>query len=84
MIDLNFVKQGGYIAIEVKDNGGGLVRSTEPESHTSLSSTIIKERMELFNRSLKNKIQLVLGEIKNDKGEIAGTKVELKVPFSYI
>lgn len=84
VIDLNFVKQDGYISIEVKDNGGGLVRSTEPESHTSLSSTIIKERMELFNQSLKNKIQLVLGEIKNDKGEIAGTKVELKVPFSYV
>lgn len=84
VIDLSFVKQDGYISIEVKDNGGGLVHNSEPDSHTSLSSTIIKERMELFNQSLKNKIQLVLGEIKNDKGEIAGTKVELKVPFSYI
>lgn len=84
VIDLNFVKQDGYISIEVKDNGGGLVSSPEVESHTSLSSTIIRERMELFNQSLKNKIQLVLGEIKNDNGEIAGTKVELKVPFSYV
>lgn len=84
-IDLNFVKQDGYISIAVKDNGGGLVLSQhKSESHNSLSTAIIKERMELFNQSLKNKIQLVLGEIKNEKGEIAGTKVELKVPFSYI
>ena len=78
------VSEDGYIAIEVKDNGGGLAKNIQPETHNSLSSTIIKERMELFNQSLKNKIQLVLGEIKNEKGEIAGTKVELKVPFSYI
>ena len=54
------------------------------KDHNSLSTTIIKERMELFNKSLKNKIQLLLGDYKNDQGEIQGTKVELKVPFSYI
>jgi len=40
--------------------------------------------MELFNKSLKNKIELLLGDYSNDQGEILGTKVELRVPFGYI
>jgi tetratricopeptide (TPR) repeat protein len=85
LIELNFVKNGEYISIEIKDNGEGLVRTEQNiDDHTSLSTTIIKERMELFNKSLKNKIQLLLGDYKNEQGEIQGTKVELKVPFSHV
>ncbi len=83
-IDLNFVKEESYIAIEVEDNGGGFAKKGHDAEHQSLSSTIIKERMELFNRTLKNKIRLVLKEITNDEGQVEGTKAELKVPFSYI
>ena len=82
-IELDFVKEASYIAIEVRDNGGGFVKKASGNGHTSLSSQIIQERMDLFNRTLKNKIRLVLEEIKNERGEIKGTKVELKVPFSY-
>ncbi len=82
-IELDFVKEDRYIAIEVRDNGGGFVKKGHDNGRTSLSSKIIQERMDLFNRTLKNKIQLVLEEIKNEHGEIKGTKVELKVPFSY-
>jgi len=84
LIELNFVKNGEYISIEIKDNGEGLSKSQATVNHTSLSTTIIRERMELFNKSLKNKIQLLLGDYSNDQGEILGTKVELKVPFSYL
>ncbi|MFT7033852.1 MAG: tetratricopeptide (TPR) repeat protein [Cyclobacteriaceae bacterium] len=81
LIDLKFKKDGDYIAIEVKDNGGGLI-SNKNSDRNSLSSTIIKERMELFNRSLKRKIRLVIQNLKNEEGEVNGTIVELKVPFS--
>jgi LytS/YehU family sensor histidine kinase len=85
LIELSIAKEGDYISIAIKDNGGGISTSTQKAGeHTSLSTTIIKERMELFNKSLKNKIQLILGDYANDKGEILGTKVELKVPFSYL
>ncbi|MEQ9402515.1 MAG: histidine kinase [Cyclobacteriaceae bacterium] len=83
-ITLSFEKQGEYISINVTDNGKGLGSKEKSTDHTSLSTTIIKERMEQFNKTLKSKIQLVLSEISNDNGEIEGTKVELKVPFSYI
>lgn len=84
LIELSFIKSGDYISIEIKDNGEGLSKSEVTENHTSLSTTIIRERMELFNKSLKNKIQLLLGDYSNDQGKILGTKVELKVPFSYL
>ncbi len=85
MINLNLIKEGDYISIVISDNGGGIVNSSVKSiEHNSLSTTIIQERMALFNKSLKKKIQLVWEDIKTENGEIGGTKVELKVPFSYI
>jgi tetratricopeptide (TPR) repeat protein len=85
MIKLKLVKAGEYIAIEITDNGGGLTQPIEDhKGHISLSTTIIQERMASFNKSLKNKIELVLGNIVNENGDVGGTKVELKVPYSYL
>jgi tetratricopeptide (TPR) repeat protein len=81
-IELKFKKVGDYISIEVADNGKGLYSKEKVDDHVSLSTTIIKERMELFNKSLRNKIQLVIANLKNENGEISGTRVELMVPFS--
>lgn len=75
-IELKFKKDGDYISIAVNDNGKGY--SPIPNaSHTSLSTTIIKERMELFNKSLKRKIEMVLGDLTSE----GGTSVQLRVPF---
>ncbi|MFT6868016.1 MAG: tetratricopeptide (TPR) repeat protein [Cyclobacteriaceae bacterium] len=85
LIELSLNKVAGYIHIEIKDNGCGLSgRSSNLKEHNSLATTIIKERMELFNKTLKDQIQLILGEIISENGDILGTKVELKVPFGYI
>ncbi|MEP0368335.1 MAG: histidine kinase [Cyclobacteriaceae bacterium] len=83
LIEIKFQKTENHISIEILDNGKGLI-STESKNHKSLASTIIRERMALFNKTLKNKIQLVLDNIQNEDGEIQGTKAELKVPFSYL
>lgn len=82
-IDLKFKKEGDFIKVAVKDNGNGLSRNSDSD-HQSLSTTIIRERIDLFNKTLKKKIQLVIDNIRNENGEVSGTKVELKVPFSYI
>ena len=81
-ITVSFSKNEEHVEILVTDNGRGLSQKKNAD-HKSLSSTIIQERMDLFNRSLKRKIQLAVNEIKNQRGEIEGTQVELKVPFDY-
>ncbi|MEL6536600.1 MAG: ATP-binding protein, partial [Bacteroidota bacterium] len=81
-IELNFKKQGDFISIEVLDNGVGIQMTTvEGTSHSSLSTTIIKERMDLFNRNLRNKINLVVGNQTDESGQVRGTRVELMVPY---
>lgn len=84
LIELTLKKMGGYITIEIKDNGSGLTSGANPKEHHSLATTIIKERIELFNKTLKDQIQLILGDIIGENGEVLGTRVELKVPFGYI
>lgn len=79
-IDLKFKKDGDFITVAVNDNGKGLFKNNTT-THRSLSTTIIRERMELFNRTLKKKIQLVVDNLRNENGDVSGTKVELKVPF---
>lgn len=81
-IELNFQKMGEFIQIEVLDNGIGIENTTlGASSHNSLSTTIIKERMDLFNQSLRNKIQLVIEDRTNLQGNRQGTRIELMVPF---
>lgn len=84
-IDLYFEKEEDYISITIRDNGGGYSQSnTKTSDHVSLSTTIIKERMEVFNKTLKRKIQLVLADVKNEEGHTLGAQVQLKVPFRYV
>lgn len=82
-IDLKFRKEGDYISIGVIDNGKGLQKNENVDS-TSLSTTIIQERMALFNRSLERKIQLMIADLKGEDGKVNGTQVQLKVPFRYV
>lgn len=84
-IDLYFEKEAEYISIVIKDNGGGYAASnTSTKAHVSLSTTIIRERMDVFNKTLKRKIQLVLADVKGKDGSTLGAQVELKVPFRYL
>lgn len=80
-IELKIKKKADYISIEVRDNGKG-ISDVQQLNHHSLSTTIIKERMILFNKSLKNKIQLVMENLIDVDGASVGTIVQLKVPFS--
>lgn len=85
LIEIKLGKEKEHISIAIRDNGGGLaISSPELKEHNSLASTIIRERMALFNKNLKDKIQLALDNITNEQGDILGTKVELKVPFHYL
>ncbi|MEO1255519.1 MAG: ATP-binding protein, partial [Bacteroidota bacterium] len=80
-IQIHLMKEGNFIEVSVEDNGEGLAQKEPVREGTSLSTSIIQERMELFNRTLKNKIRFSIEEIK-DGVNIVGTRVKLMVPFA--
>lgn len=74
-------KVNSTIQVTIKDNGGGLDLISEKQSDKqSLSTSIIQERMQLFNRSLVNKIELLMKNWPGESGEVGGTLVELQIP----
>jgi len=84
-IQISFTKKGEHIEISVSDNGRGLTNTSNTgKPHTSLASTIIQERIDLINRTLKIKIDLMVKNLKNEEGEIIGTQTQLKVPYAYL
>lgn len=83
VITVKFEKVDQYINIEITDNGGGFKATEQVKQHQSLATTIISERIDLFNQKLKDKIKLTIGEVV-EHDEIKGARVQLKMPFSYI
>lgn len=85
-IGIYFQKSGDLVSICITDNGVGLsqkqlVSTESAKTHTSLATSIIKERIESYNQKLQTNIQLLVSEMLGQNKEVLGTKVELKVPF---
>jgi tetratricopeptide (TPR) repeat protein len=83
---VSFMKKDRMIRIEVKDDGIGRERAGEiylkqNQSHTSLSTNIIRERIKALNRTSKRKITLDILDLRDEQGEAAGTQVVLEVPL---
>ncbi|WP_289028911.1 tetratricopeptide repeat protein [uncultured Algoriphagus sp.] len=80
-IELEFSLVNEYVQVKIKDNGLGIKATVKPSSrHQSLATSIIGERIENYNRKLKNQIQLKITDL-SEKG-LQGTEVVLLVPFS--
>jgi tetratricopeptide (TPR) repeat protein len=74
------------LVYEVEDDGIGRARSQEilhrqNKGHKSLATTITQERIKVLNKKLKHKITLEIVDLKNDKGEAAGTRVAFDIPY---
>lgn len=76
VIEITFSMSGENLLLEIKDNGQGI--STEfNQGHLSLSTKIIRERIELLNKSNKKLIHLQIGSVTNG----SGTHVQLTLPI---
>ena len=79
IIDVQF--EGAQLAISVQDNGPGMYPLQTTNGHQSLGTSIIRERIEKFNKDLKEKITLSFQNISDHDNETNGTLVMLKVPI---
>jgi tetratricopeptide (TPR) repeat protein len=79
-IELEFRIAGDYIEIFVRDNGVGFLGASQAkENHRSLATSIIRERIENYNRKLKNQIRLKMVDRSLQNKE--GTEIQLLLPF---
>ena len=86
-IDFSIEKENLICTIE--DNGIGFDKSKELKEnlvsvHKSMALDITKKRLEMMEASTSRKANVEIEELKNDKGEILGTKVILNLPIQYI
>ena len=80
MIQVVFAQVGDSIEIVVSDNGVGVFSTLKVnDDHRSLATSITRERMDNYNRKLKNQIKLSIIDRSENKEQ--GTEVRLMVPF---
>ncbi len=81
-IDIAFSKESDMIVITIMDNGEGIsAHKDSSETHQSLASKIISERMTLDNKRSKKKLSFEISETKSTQGQVLGTCVKLKLPI---
>ena len=89
-------ENGGNIAINIKnqetdnliisiiDDGIGRTNSAQlktDKSHTSHGTKLTNERIRIFNEKYKTHCKIVTSDIYDHHSEIAGTKVEIIIPY---
>lgn len=84
LIRVHFGLQDNNLMLEISDNGYGLnAEKKEQKGHTSLATTITRERIELMNSKNKAKISFTISEAYPGKPRV-GLKVRFLIPLSGI
>ncbi len=87
-IDVDFDVQNKQLVCTISDNGIGLTKSKEMKensvvAHQSMALEITKKRLEIMEATISKSAQIDIKEIE-EKGEIIGTRVTLRLPIQYI
>ena len=83
---IRFARNGNKITCEIEDDGVGREKAWEVEyakkgKHKSLATEIIRDRIAVLNKKLKQKIHLSISDLKSDDDESPGTRVRLDLPY---
>lgn len=85
-LQLNFKSNNEVIFCSINDNGIGRdqaqkLNKDKKGKHKSLGMHLTKERLEALNSESKSDIKVEIIDLKNEKGEPAGTEVQITLPF---
>lgn len=75
-IQIDFTRQNKNLCVSIQDNGKGISQQNKKD-HQSMSTTIIQERIDLLNKTNKEKISLSIGDVSTGNG----TLVQLVLPI---
>lgn len=81
-INLYYIQKGKYLYATVTDNGIGIEQSKKLKKkdslHKSVGMTITQKRLEMLDEGNRDR-KVAIEEIKDRKGVVLGTKVEVKI-----
>jgi sensor histidine kinase YesM len=84
-IELKLSKTENIITCSIEDNGIGREKamkySKSKHGHKSMGMQITRERLEILNFVHHAKLNVKITDLKNEKEEAAGTKVEIHIPL---
>jgi len=89
-INIRFKQEDKNILFEVEDNGIGILFSSVKKegtinNHKSLATIITKERLDMLNKSKRNKISYEIIDLGSpENGAATGTKVIFSIPFKHL
>jgi len=84
-VTIEFIIKNDSLRISIEDDGVGRAKAMEFEelkrkNHTSVSTTLIRERLRILNKKSRNKITLEIRDLYDDAGNASGTRVLVVVP----
>lgn len=83
VIEISFTVEDDNLIMEIKDNGNGIGQKNPYANHTSLATTITRERIELMNKKSRYRILFDITEAHPDKIR-KGVKVRFSIPLKAI
>jgi len=88
-IKIGFSMKSKLIVFEVEDDGIGREKAQEigykiNKDHRSMATDITRERLMVLNKKLRQKITLVISDLKNERNQPTGTMVVFDIPFKYV
>jgi len=77
---------GDLISFVLEDDGVGREKAmqelkSQNKDHRSLSTDITRERLQVLSKKLRQKINLTIVDLKDDKGNPSGTMVTFDIPY---
>jgi len=85
-VNIDLKLKEDHILCVIEDNGIGREAAKErnlkrEENHNSLGTKITKSRLDLVNELYGTSLQTIYTDLKDEKGEPAGTRVEIHIPL---
>jgi LytS/YehU family sensor histidine kinase len=86
IVKIDIKLASNYILCTIEDNGIGREAALEKKkntngNHNSLGTQIISSRLDLVNSLYGTTLKTTYTDLRNEKGEAAGTRVEIQIPI---
>lgn len=85
-LKIQFIKNGKLISFELVDDGIGREKAmkslkSQNKDHRSMSTDITRERLHVLSKKTRQKINLSIVDLKDEKGGAMGTRVVFDMPY---